>query len=142
MDWPLAIERNRQALLGIVASIVALLGGRDGAGPIARGLRKAALALLRPAEAAARRLIVIAAQGLRRSGLVAPPSPRRPPPGAIPRRAGDGGRPPAFRLFDRPKRYRLALRAEPRGIPRIRTFWGPPLAPPRCRPRRDGRARR
>ncbi len=63
MDWALAIRRNRAALLAVVAAIVALLGGRDaGANPIARRLRSAALALLRAAELAARRLIVIAAR--------------------------------------------------------------------------------
>jgi hypothetical protein len=54
MNWPLAIARNRTALLAIVAAIIALLGGREG-GAISRQLRNAALALLRPAEAAARR---------------------------------------------------------------------------------------
>jgi len=64
MDWPLAISRNRAALLAMVGAIAALLGGREaGAGGVARGLRNAALALLRPAESAARRLIVIAARG-------------------------------------------------------------------------------
>ncbi|MCA3563817.1 MAG: hypothetical protein IOC90_12360 [Methylocystis sp.] len=64
MDWPLAISRNRAALLAMVGAIAALLGGREaGAGWVARGLRNAALALLRPAESAARRLIVIAARG-------------------------------------------------------------------------------
>lgn len=125
MDWLLAIERNRQALLGIVAAILALLGGRDGDGAIARGLRSAVLALLRPAEAAARRLIVIAARGL----AVTLPS-RRPLLQPIPARAAGGGRTPSFALFERPKRHRLALRVEPRSIPRIRGFWGPPLAQP------------
>jgi hypothetical protein len=36
-------------------------------------------------------------------------------------------RPPAFRLFDPPKRYVLKLPVlRPAGVPRIRTFWGPP----------------
>ena len=48
MNWSLAIDRNRDALLAIVAGI----GGREG-GAVASGLRRAALALLRPAEAAA-----------------------------------------------------------------------------------------
>jgi hypothetical protein len=132
MNWALAIHRNRTALLAVVAAIVALLGGREaGAGGIARSLRSAALALLRPAESAARRLIVIAARGL----AAPPPRPRPLIPGAGPAAeatgiatAGDGGgglRGLAFRLFDRPKRYAV-LRALPRaaGVPRIRTFWG------------------
>jgi len=130
MDWAFAIERHRQTLLTIVASIVALLGGRDDAGPIARGLRQAALAMLRPAESAVRRLIVVAARG-----LAAPPAPPRPFPAslALAGRGGEG-RVPAFRLFDRPKRFGRMLRVEPRGVPRIRSFWGgtvqPPAAPP------------
>ncbi len=67
MDWGLAIHRNRTALLAVVAAIGALLQGagvRDGAGMIARKLHNAALALLRPAESAARRLILLMARGL------------------------------------------------------------------------------
>jgi hypothetical protein len=62
MDWTRAIERNRTALLALAAAIAALIGGRDGEGRIARGLRNAAMALLRPAESAVRRLIVISAR--------------------------------------------------------------------------------
>ncbi len=126
MNWPLAIARNRTALLAVVAAIVALIGGRAG-GPIARGLRNAALALLRPAEAAARRLIVIAARG-----IVAPPRTT----GLVPEGLGAGrdrtpasaARPPAFRLFDPPRRFGRKIRVAPAAAPRIRTFWGPALA--------------
>lgn len=139
MDWRFAITRNRDALLAVVAAIAALIGDRDG-GPIARRLRSAALALLRPAEAAARRLIVIAARGLAVS-----PGPRPAPVlvSAGPRKAGHD-RTPAFPLLDRPKRFALRLpRAQPRGIPRIRSFFGPlaqPIAtqpPGRTRPDPD-----
>jgi hypothetical protein len=125
MDWALAISRNRNALLTIVAAIVALIGGREG-GPIARRIRNAALALLRPAESATRRLIVIAARG-----LTASPGTARPPiGGAAAPRPASRERTPAFPLFDRRKRYILRLPlAAPRGIPRIRTFWGAPFAP-------------
>jgi len=130
MDWPFAIERHRQALLTIVASIVALLGGRDAAVPIARRLRLAALVLLRPAESAVRRLIVVAAEGLSRSGRAAPSRPPRPFPLSLASAAAGGaGRAPAFRLFDRPKRFGRALRVAPRGEPRIRSFWSGPLLP-------------
>lgn len=124
MDWALAIRRNRETLLCIVAAIAALLGGRS-PDAVARRLRSAALALLRPAEAAARRLIVIAARGL----VVAP----RPSPVFAAASLGDAGasdRRPAFRLFDRAKRYTLKVPAPPpRGVPRIRSFWGPPAQP-------------
>jgi hypothetical protein len=139
MNWPLAISRNRTALLAVVAAIVALLGGRvlrpfdklraqDEGGAISRQLRNAALALLRPAEAATRRLIVIAARG-----IVAAPRPATGFAG-VPQgdRAAARSRPPAFRLVEPLKRYgRVVRRRKPGFVPRIRTFFGPPLpAPP------------
>jgi hypothetical protein len=120
MNWPLAIARNRTALLAVVATIIAFLGGREAvAGPITRRLRNAALALLRPAESAARRLIVISSRGL----VVAP---RPAPVLAIAPGGGASGvfRSSVFRLFDRRKRFVLKLKAPPpKGVPRIRTFW-------------------
>ena len=121
MDWALAIERNRLSLLRIVA----VLFGMTGLGPsasverIMRPLHCAVLTLLRPAEAAVRRLIVVAARGL----VVKPQAPRAAPAGrVIPR--GTGGR-IAFRLFDPPRRLpgphrRFDLGA--RGNPRIRVI--------------------
>jgi hypothetical protein len=123
-----AIERNRIALVALAASIAALIGGNDG--PLARALRNAALALLRPAEAAARRLILVAARGF----AVTPGAPR-PPFQGIPLlfagRQGACGRVPAFPLFDRWKRFRPLFRPVPRaGVPRIRIFRGAlPTAP-------------
>jgi hypothetical protein len=125
MNWALAISRNRTALLAVVASIVALIGGRDG-GAISRELRNAALALLRPAESAVRRLIVIAARGL----VVAP----RPAPvfagGPPAKRFAGLDRPMTFRLFDPRKHYGCQLRPiRPVFVPRIRTFFGPAHLP-------------
>jgi len=129
MDWAFAIRLNRDALRAAAAAVAALIGG-GGSGPIARRLRNAALALLRPAEAAARRLIVIAARGL------PVPAPRPAPAfasSAIPTASpGDGTRAPAFRLVD-PPRPIPPPRFAPRllGSPRIRSFWTPatPLVP-------------
>ncbi len=125
MHWPLAISRNLDALRAVVAAIAALLSGHDHL--IARRLRNAAFAMLRPAEAAARRLIVIAARGL---VLAAPAA--RSFGFAGQGRAGACERIPAFRLFDPKQRFARLVRAAPAGIPRIRTFWGPPTvaAPP------------
>jgi hypothetical protein len=123
MDWPLVIDRNRTALLAIVAAIAALLGGREG-GPVARRLRSAALASLRPAESACRRLIVIAARGL----TVTLGPPRRPAFDLLTAAAATSSRTPTFPLFDRQKRFgRMLVVARPRGVPRIRTFWGAPM---------------
>jgi hypothetical protein len=132
MNWALAIERNRAALLAVVAAIVALIGGRDARGPMLRAVRNAALALLRPAESACRRLIVIAARG-----LVVKPTPRRPfvrPVTAAGDDSSAGNRTPAFRLTDRAKRFRpVFVPQTPKGVPRIRSLWRSPFerqAPP------------
>ena len=67
MDWAKAIERNREDLLVIVARLFVLTGIRTGRMLVAalpRGLRIRVLAILRPAEFAARRLVMIAASTL------------------------------------------------------------------------------
>lgn len=84
MDWNAAIERNREALKRILASLVAMAGlsasadpahptGSGRANTLPRLLHRAVLRLLRPAEAAARRLIIVMARG-----LVVTPPPERP----------------------------------------------------------------
>ena len=76
MDWNAAIENNREALKRVLAMLVAM-AGLDGGRPttLPRHLHRAVLSLLRPAEAAARRLIIVAARGI----VVAlpPASPRK-----------------------------------------------------------------
>ena len=65
MDWDLAIKRNSEALKGIIAALFAMLGlDGDAVSRIPRSLHRAVLRVLRPAESAVRRLIVIAARGL------------------------------------------------------------------------------
>jgi drug/metabolite transporter (DMT)-like permease len=67
------IQLNRQKLIGIIATLLAVVG----LGPVAWEVRLRVLRTLRPAEAAVRRLIVLAAQG-----LVLKPAVHRPmPPG-------------------------------------------------------------
>ena len=68
MDWDKAIERNEMALLRIVSAIFALLldARLSGSGlMIPRRVWRAILIVLRPAEAAVRRLIIIAARHLK-----------------------------------------------------------------------------
>jgi hypothetical protein len=66
MDWAMAIERNSEALLRVVASLVAMVRVRGGgvAAFLPREVYAAAMILLRPAESAVRRLIIMAARGL------------------------------------------------------------------------------
>ena len=97
MDWDLAIKRNSEALKGIVETLFALLGlsGEATVSRIPHRLHRAALRVLRPAESAMRRLIVVAARG-----LVVKVGPSRPmPKGKIVK----GSRPsrPAFKLCDK-----------------------------------------
>ena len=66
MDWDLAIKRNSEALKGIVEALFAMLGlaGEAMVSRIPQPLHRAVLRVLRPAESAVRRLIIIAARGL------------------------------------------------------------------------------
>ena len=119
MDWDRAIQRNSGALKTIVAALFAMLG--DVAGErLPRELYRAVLGILRPAESALRRLIVIAARG-----MVAMPVPLRPmPKGLVIRSAGNRL---SFQLFDRRKRFAPQRRRKgPPAIPRIHVFGGDP----------------
>jgi hypothetical protein len=119
MDWDLAIKRNSKALKAIVEVLFALLGldGADAASRIPRSLHSAVLAVLRPAESAVRRLIVIAARG-----LVVKLAPSRPmPTGSIIRKGGNSR--PAFQLFDPRKNFNRPRRRKiTRLVPRIHVF--------------------
>lgn len=116
MDGTLAIEKNRVALKRILAAMLAMAGlgaggqvtffPQEGAPPqdkapagrlspaftLPRHLYLAVLSLLRPAEAAARRLVIAAARGV--VVTLPPPRPRRPKPrttSAFLRRPGGTG---------------------------------------------------
>ena len=98
MDGTLAIDKNLQALKRILAGLVAMAGlgaspredarqgkaepladpGEGSGSTLPRHLRLAILRLLRPAESAARRLIVAAARGL--VVTLPPPRARKPKP--------------------------------------------------------------
>jgi hypothetical protein len=127
MDWKLAIERNRGPLLRIVASLIAVAG-------LSERLRvpvyRAILAVLRPAESAVRRLVVIAAQGM----VMAPAQECV----ARTKSGVRGKRPPrsrvCFRLFDPRKRFGQSrphyVASDGSGFePRIHGFDVDPLSP-------------
>ena len=90
MNWDAAIERNREALKRILATLVAMAGPVVEGATLPRHLHRAVLRLLRPAEAAARRLVIVAARGM--VVTLPPPRPRKvkPKPHSIFVRNGKG----------------------------------------------------
>ena len=130
MDWARAIERNSEALNGIVAELFAMLGlaGEATVSRIPRSVHSAVLRVLRPAESAMRRLIIIAARG-----LVVKPAPSRPKPAGAIGKGGpirqSGPSRPSFQLFDTRKNFaelRPHRRKFTRNPPRIHFFGGDP----------------
>jgi hypothetical protein len=127
MDWAKAIAINQAALIRIVAALIAMAGlGGDGVRlRLERPTYRAVLRVLRPAEAAVRRLIVIAAKGLKAKL----PSPRPFPAGLA--LAGTRGGRRSFQLFDARERFGgvLRTRASAKAEPRIVVFDSRPLVP-------------
>jgi hypothetical protein len=129
MDWQLAITRNREALMRIITALVTLAGltsplrrevsraqARDGEGQSAfmsRHLHRAILGILRPAESAVRRLIMIAARGL----ILAPQPARAAPVGLTPN--PNPMRIPSFCLIDPLKRFTPSAKQADEDI----NFW-------------------
>ncbi len=99
MDWPRAIEINRDALTRIVAGFVALFSAQGGSLRLSRVVYQMLQRILYPAESAVRRLIVIAARG-----LVMPDAPSRPMPQGLVIARGAGVR-VSFQLFDQRKQF-------------------------------------
>jgi hypothetical protein len=119
MDWARAIERNSEALMGIVAEIFVLLGlvGEATVSRIPQDLHRAVLRLLRPAESAVRRLIVIEARNVVVKLAVSRPMPA----GKV--IANGGSSRPSFQLFDPRKNFnRSRRRVFARIAPRIHVF--------------------
>jgi hypothetical protein len=129
MDWDFAIERNRERLLGAVLALFALIGLVEGGmvERLSQPLYRKVLGRVKAAEAAVRRLIIIAARNLK-----VEPRPKRPAPkglfrsskGTFQSKAGSGqsvskgegkSRPPSFPLCD----------------PQRRSDWGRPRRPRR-----------
>ena len=120
MDWDLAIKRNSEALKVIIEVLFALLGldGTDAASRIPRSLPSAVLGVLRPAESAVRRLIVVAARN-----VVVKFAPSRPMAEGRKIVRGGGNSVPSFQLFDPPKRIKPIRAMKFRRIePRVRVL--------------------
>src|SRR5262245_42911619 len=118
MDWDFAIERNRGMLLGVVEGLFAKIGlTEDGSvDRLSRPVYRKALGILRSAESAVRRLIIVMARDIK-----VEPRPKRPmPKGLVRSRKGtfqskgnsqadsqrQGRKPgkPSFNLFDPERR--------------------------------------
>jgi hypothetical protein len=140
MDWALVIDRNSTALKAIVDGLFALLGLATRLSP---SVHRKVLRLLRPAESAVRRLIVIAARGLvvEMAPIRAKPAGVKPAASIGVRPKGTQGRSYVFQLFDPRKPFlKIAKRKVLRVAPRIRLLdWGhdprisaqfPPPRPP------------
>ena len=117
----MAIKRNSESLKGIIADLFAILefAGLATVARLPRSVHSAVLRVLRPAESAVRRLIVIAARGL--VVKLAPARPDLRPRPAKPIAKGLGSsRPPSFQLFDPRKRFKpvRAMKSIQR-VPRI-----------------------
>ena len=158
MDWDLAMTRNREALERVLALLVAMAsaavaGAVEAACPtLPRHLHRAVLRLLRPAESAARRLVIVAARDVvvptprlrepkpprrkpRPTGVVFPPGVRRGTPPVAPRAAPARISLPLFDTLRPPSRRprRIAARNAPRiSLPGLTAPYPPP--PPKPMP--------
>lgn len=127
MDWEAATGKNQAALKRILLALIAM-AGLAGGEHLPRRLHRACLRLLRPAESATRRLIIVAARGLT---VALPPLPRAKPklrPAIVRPRPGNvlktGPRKPrrmlSLPLFDRLPRPVAGRRIVNRsGVPRL-----------------------
>ncbi len=119
MDIPAAIDLNKTLLARIIAGLFVLLGGGAGPARIPVELHRRIVRVLRPAESAVRRLIVVL---VTITGMKAPPpraQSRSVPPGLT--RKGEGKKRQSFPLFDPLQRFwrtRPKPKA-PRALPRI-----------------------
>jgi hypothetical protein len=134
MNWDLAIKRNSEILAGIVETLFAMLGlvGEATVSRLPWPTYRAVLRILRPAESALRRLIVVAARGL----VFEPVSPRPRPAGATKAKRKGGTSRLSFPLFDPQTRIGLPRRrARAKSTARLHMFnadnelvtiWPPP----------------
>ena len=107
MEWDHAIKRNSEVLAGIVETLFVMLGlvGEATVTRISWPAYRAVLRVLRPAESALRRLIVVAARGL----VIAPAVSRPKSAERVKTKKGGTSR-PSFQLFDPQTRIVLPRR--------------------------------
>jgi len=127
MDWDFAIERHRERMLGAVLALFAVIGLVEGGmvERLAQPLYRKVLGQVRSAEAAVRRLIIVAARN-----IVVEPRPKRPrPKGLIRSRKG------TFQSADSSKSAKGQSKSRPPSFPlcdpQRRSDWGRPGRRPR-----------
>jgi hypothetical protein len=105
MDWDIVISRNQALLVRIIAALFAMLPNPEAHGDatLQRSLFYSILAVLRSAESAVRRLIVIAARGIKAK----PRSSRTFPLGSVFPNHSAPMRVPTFNLIDPLKTFSL-----------------------------------
>ena len=121
MDIPAAIDLNKTLLARIIAGLFTLLGEGNGPARISVALHRSIVRVLRPAESAVRRLIVVL---VTITGMKAPPPRPQAQSRSVPSglaRTGTGKKRQSFPLFDPRQRFwrqRPAKKA-PAALPRI-----------------------
>jgi hypothetical protein len=112
MDWDFAIERNRERLLGAVLALFTLIGLVEGGmvERLSQRVYRKVLREVRSAEAAVRRLIIIAARNIKVEPRPKRPAPKRPINSNKVQAKGSSegesrkSRPPSFPLCDPERR--------------------------------------
>jgi hypothetical protein len=101
-DWDSAVKHHSEAVKGIVETLFALVGlvGDSTVSRIPKSLHRAVLLVLRPAESAVRRLIVMAARGVVVKLVASRPMAKGRKIGK-----GEGDRLPSFQLYDTRKDF-------------------------------------
>jgi hypothetical protein len=142
MNWDLAIERHRGQLLGLVLTLFAEIGLSEGGTVerLSKPLYRQVLGVLRAAESAVRRLIIVAARNIEvEPWKTRPQRAERKNTGQIKDKVDGEGKPNAkrkrrflFRLFDPPKRENRAYGRPPKrpqAQPRVHFFGYDPRIP-------------
>jgi hypothetical protein len=110
ISWSNIIDRNTGLLKPIVAALFVLL---DGAARLSPGVYRRVLRVLRPAESAVRRLIVIAAINV----VAKPPAVKPRPAGSITVQGKRSGL--SFKLFDPRKHFAMFQQIQKRKVARV-----------------------
>ena len=119
MDIPAAIDLNKTLLARIIAGLFTLLGGGTGPARISVELHRSVVRVLRPAESAVRRLIVVLVTITGVKALPPRAQSRSVPPALA--RTGDAKKRQSFPLFDPLQRF-WRTRPKPKApaaLPRI-----------------------